>query len=214
MFVGQNVAVLGPDKESVGFVDGSASDAAPIGWIGPGRRGRRGGRTVAGVPLISAAVVIGGEFHLFVYVAYYPALAFFAVVSTSLWLGLAWTTMTAAVYAALSTAAGPGLDVGAGQEKALAARLAAMYAVVASVSLVARFERSCRLESARREQQLASERIELCTRRDRHGRDDAQQERRRRVPGDHRPATASSTTPARTNETAHARRSAAVGPGS
>ena len=89
------------------------------------------------------------------------ALALFAVVSTSLWLGLAWTTMTAAVYAALSAAAGSGLDDDACQKKALAARLAAMYAVVASVSLVARFERSRRLESARREQQLAAERIEL-----------------------------------------------------
>ena len=113
------------------------------------------------IVLISAAVAIGGEFHLFAYVAYYPALALFAVVFSTLWLGLAWTTMTAAVYAALSLTAGSGLDFDAGQEKALAARVAAMYAVVASVTLVARFERARRLESAGREQELAAERIEL-----------------------------------------------------
>ena len=32
------------------------------------------------IALITAAVIIGGEFHLFSYVAYYPALALFAVV--------------------------------------------------------------------------------------------------------------------------------------
>ena len=40
------------------------------------------------IALITAAVAIGGEFHLFVYVTYYPALALFAVVFTSLWQGL------------------------------------------------------------------------------------------------------------------------------
>ena len=47
----------------------------------------------------------------------------------------------------------------AGQEKALLARVVAMYAVVASVSLIARFERVRRQESAERE--LLRERIEL-----------------------------------------------------
>ena len=86
-------------------------------------------------------VIIGGDFHLFSYVAYYPALALFAVVFPSLWLGLAWATMAGAVYAVVSLMVGPGLDFDAGQEKALLARVMAMYAVVASVSLIARFER-------------------------------------------------------------------------
>ena len=113
------------------------------------------------IVLITAAVIIGGDFHLFSYVAYYPALALFAVVFASLWLSLAWATMAAAIYAVVSLTVGPGLDFDAGQEKALLARVVAMYAVVASVSLIARFERVRRQESAERERELHRERIEL-----------------------------------------------------
>ena len=111
------------------------------------------------IALITAAVIIGGDFHLFSYVAYYPALALFAVVFASLWLSLAWATMAAAIYAVVSLTVGAGLDLDLGQEKALLARVVAMYAVVASVSLIARFERVRRQESAERE--LLRERIEL-----------------------------------------------------
>ena len=113
------------------------------------------------IALISAAVIIGGEFHLFIYVTYYPALALFAVVFTSLWLSLAWTTMAAVVYAVVSLTMGPGLDFDLGQEKALLARAMAMYGVVACVSLIARFERVRRQESMERERGLLRERIEL-----------------------------------------------------
>ena len=113
------------------------------------------------IALITAAVIIGGDFHLFSYVTYYPALALFAVVFASLWLGLAWATMAGAIYAVVSLTMGPGLDFDAGQEKALLARVVAMYAVVASVSLIARFERVRRQESAERERELLRERIEL-----------------------------------------------------
>ena len=112
------------------------------------------------VALITGAVIIGAEFHLFVYVAYYPALALFAVVFTSLGLCLAWTTVVAAIYAIFSVSVS-GLDFDAGQEKALLARVAAMYAVVAGVSLIARFERARRRESAQRERELHRQRIEL-----------------------------------------------------
>ena len=113
------------------------------------------------IALITAAVIIGGDFHLFSYVAYYPALALFAVVFPYLWLSLAWATMAGAIYAVVSLMVGPGLDFDAGQEKALLARVVAMYAVVASVSLIARFERVRRQESAERERELLRERIEL-----------------------------------------------------
>ena len=113
------------------------------------------------IALITAAVIIGGDFHLFSYVTYYPALALFAVVFASLWLSLAWATMAGAIYAVVSLAVGPGLDFDAGQEKALLFRVVAMYAVVASVSLIARFERVRRQESAERERELLRERIEL-----------------------------------------------------
>ena len=111
--------------------------------------------------LITAAVVIGGEFDLFIFLLYYPALALFAVVFMSLWLSRAWTTMVAVAYSAVSLTAGSGLDFDSGEEQALFARVVAMYAVVASVSLVARFERVKRQESAAREGDLHRERIEL-----------------------------------------------------
>ena len=113
------------------------------------------------IALITAAVIIGGDFHLFSYVAYYPALALFAVVFPHLWLSLAWATVAGAIYAVVSLMVGPGLDFDAGQEKALLARVMAMYGVVASVSLIARFERVRRQESAERERELQRERIEL-----------------------------------------------------
>ena len=113
------------------------------------------------IALITAVVIIGGDFHLFSYVAYYPALALFAVVFPHLWLSLAWATMAGAIYAVVSLMVGPGLDFDAGQEKALLARVMAMYGVVASVSLIARFERVRRQESAERERELQRERIEL-----------------------------------------------------
>ena len=113
------------------------------------------------IALITAAVIIGGDFHHFSYVTYYPALALFAVVFASLWLSLAWATMAAAAYAVVSLTAGAGLDLDLGQEKALLAKVVAMYAVVASVSLIARFERVRRQESAERERELLRERIEL-----------------------------------------------------
>ena len=51
------------------------------------------------IALITAVVIIGGDFHLFSYVAYYPALALFAVVFPHLWFSLAWATMAGAIYA-------------------------------------------------------------------------------------------------------------------
>ena len=117
--------------------------------------------SVIDIALITATVAIGGKFHLFVYVTYYPALALFAVVFTSLWLCLAWATVTGVAYGAVSLGAGSGLDFGLAQEKALAARIAAMYGVVACVSLIAHFERARREESAQRERALHAERVEL-----------------------------------------------------
>lgn len=110
--------------------------------------------------LITASVIVGGDFHLFVYVAYFPAVALFAAVFASVGLCLLWTTAVAALYTVVSVVVS-GLDMDAGQEKALLARVAAMYAIVLCVSLIARFERSRQRESAARERELHQGRIEL-----------------------------------------------------
>ena len=87
---------------------------------------------------------------LLVLVLYYPALAMFAVVFTSFRLSFAWVTMVAVVYAALSLVMEPGVDFEIKEEKVLFTRVVVMYAVVAAVNLVSRFERIRRRGSGTR----------------------------------------------------------------
>ena len=48
--------------------------------------------------LVTAAVVIGGGFDSFIFLAYYPAIVIFVVVFSSIWLSFAWTTTIATAY--------------------------------------------------------------------------------------------------------------------
>ena len=113
------------------------------------------------VALITGAIAMAGDFDIYLFVAYYVALALFAVVFTSLWLSLAWTSIVALLYSVVSVAVHPGLDLASGEEKALLGRIAAMYGIVGCVSLIARFERVRRRRSVERERELHRERIEL-----------------------------------------------------
>ena len=112
--------------------------------------------------LITGAVIAGGEFdHYFFYLLYYPALAGLAVLFSSFRLNLAWTSLVALTYAAVSLTFNNGLDVAAKEEKTLFVRIVVMYAIVASFSLVARFERVRRQEAVERERALHEEQIRL-----------------------------------------------------
>ena len=113
------------------------------------------------IALITAGIVIGGGFRSFVFLAYYPSLAVFAVVFSSHSLSLAWTTAVAVAYAAVCVRVGSGLDLDAGNEKVLIARLAMMYTIVLGISLIIRFERIRWQTSVARERGLRRERIEL-----------------------------------------------------
>ena len=113
------------------------------------------------IALATSSISVGPGFDSYVFVAYYPAIALFAVVFTSLWLSLAWTTMTAVAYTFVSLTVGAGLDVDAGDEKVLLGRLAAMYALVLCVSLITRFERVRRQTAVDRERRVQQERIEF-----------------------------------------------------
>ena len=95
--------------------------------------------------LITANIAIVGGLDRFIFVAYYPALVLFAMVFTSVWLGLAWTTMAAVAYSIVSLTVGSGLDRDAGDERVLVARLTAMYALVLGVYLITRSERIWRM---------------------------------------------------------------------
>ena len=106
-------------------------------------------------------VVSSSGFQNTFFVLYYPALAMFAVVFTSFRLSFAWVTMVAVVYAALSLAMDPGVDFEIKEEKVLFTRIVVMFAVVAAVNLVSRFERIRRTEAVERERELQRERIEL-----------------------------------------------------
>ena len=111
--------------------------------------------------MITAGLAISGGFQNAFFVLYYPALAMFAVVFSSFRLSLSWVTMVAIVYAVLSLVVEPGLDFETKEEKILFTRIVVMYAVVAAVNLVSRFERIRRREAVERERQLQQERIEL-----------------------------------------------------
>ena len=116
------------------------------------------------VVLTTVGVVIGGGFASFIFLAYYPALAIFAVVCSSTWFSLAWTTMVAVAYAVVCLTAGSGLDLDAGKEKVLVARLALMCLMVLGISLISRFERIRWQTAVTRERELRRERIEFSQR--------------------------------------------------
>ena len=111
--------------------------------------------------MITGGIILQRGFEGFLFLAYYPALALFVLVFPSLWLGLAWTTMAVVVYTLVCLTVGLRLDLVAGDEKVLLARLAAMYVLVMCVSLIARFERTGRHAAVERERRLQQERIEL-----------------------------------------------------
>ena len=111
--------------------------------------------------ILTASLVISGGFTNTFFVLYYPALAMFAVVFTSFRLSFAVVTLVAAVYLALSLTVDPGVDFDIKEEKVLFTRIVVMYAVVAAVNLVSRFERIRRREALERERELQRERIEL-----------------------------------------------------
>lgn len=114
------------------------------------------------VVLITVAMVVGGGFsHFFFYLLYYPSLAWFSVFFSSFRLSFAWVTLVAVIYTTVSLTTGGGLDLEAQDDQALIARIIVMYAVVASVSLVARSERLKRLEALARERELHRQRIEM-----------------------------------------------------
>ena len=83
-----------------------------------------------------------------------------AVLFTSFRLNMVWVTMASLVHVAISLTVGDGIDIEAGDEKALLARITVMYAVVAAVNLATRFERMRWRQAVERERALERERVE------------------------------------------------------
>ena len=120
------------------------------------------GMSAVDVALVTFGVWIAGGFSAtFTYLLYYPTLAMFAVLFTSLRLNLAWATLVAQVYSAVSLATEEGLDLAARDDMVLVVRVGVMYTVVLAVNLVTKFERLGRLRATERERALQQERIDL-----------------------------------------------------
>ena len=119
------------------------------------------GLSAMDIVLITANIAVSGRFDNYIFITYYPALGAFAMIFTSFRLNMAWVTATAAANSAVSFAVGAGLDLDAGDERALAARVAGMYLIVVGINLIVRFERIRRQAAMARERQLQQERIEL-----------------------------------------------------
>ena len=117
--------------------------------------------SVIDVILINLAVIVSGFQHYLFFMLYYPALAMFALVSSSVRLIIAWVTLVAAAYAIISVSVGEGLNLQARDDKALFTRIAVMYVVTLAVNLVSRFERMRWRQAVERERVLHRERIDL-----------------------------------------------------
>jgi len=120
------------------------------------------GLSVLDVVIITVGTAVGGGLNnnLF-YLLYYPSLAWFAVFFGSFRLSFVWATVVATAYAIVCLSVGTGLDFEAKEEKIMFGRIVIMYAVVASVNLLARAERIRRQGAVARERELQRERIEL-----------------------------------------------------
>ena len=115
------------------------------------------------VAMLTSGLAGSSGFHNSCFVLYYPMLAIFAAVFTSVRLSFAWVTMVAALYAGVSFIVEPGLDFDAKDEKVLFMRIVTMYGVMLAVNLVSRAERIRRMEAVKREGELHRQRINLST---------------------------------------------------
>ena len=113
------------------------------------------------IALITANIVVSGRFDNLIFIVYYPALAIFAVVFTSVRLIAAWVTAAAIAYSLTIFVEGPGLDIDAAQDQVLFGRLLVMYLVAVGISLIVQFERARRLAAMERERQAHQEHIDL-----------------------------------------------------
>ena len=119
------------------------------------------GLSAIDLALITANVAASGRFDNFHFILYYPALAIFAVVFTSFRVNLTWTTAAAAALVVVSLVTGSGLDMDAGDDKRLFAKVVVMYLMVVGISLVLRFERTRRLAAMANEQRAQRDRNAL-----------------------------------------------------
>ena len=92
--------------------------------------------------LISLFVCYLGGFESNYFILYYLALAALAAATPGIWLGFAMATAVAAAYFLFAIYFGAGIEFNGQDEEALFIRIVALFAVVALVYLILRFERT------------------------------------------------------------------------
>ncbi len=110
---------------------------------------------------LTFSISLSGGFDSRYFGMYYIIVSGFALIFTSPYLVLIWTTLLALVYVSTCLAVGEGIAFALHEEKVLYYRFVALYAVAMSVNLVTWFERGRRIAAARRERELNRQRIAL-----------------------------------------------------
>ncbi len=113
------------------------------------------------VAAVSFSTSLSGGFESRYFVMYYPAIAIFASVFTSLNINLLWVLMAMVVYSSICLVVEPGIDFQQHEEKGLFFRVLSMFAVAVLVNLVTGSERIGRRLAVERERELGRQRVEL-----------------------------------------------------
>ncbi len=109
--------------------------------------------------LVTIAVSMTSDLDSPLFALYYPVLAVFAAVFSSVRFNLGWVTLVSLGYATMSVFSGPGAT---GESlSVLATRIATFYSVALAVALVVGFERARRAEALIHEWELQQEQVEL-----------------------------------------------------
>ena len=117
--------------------------------------------SIADLVAISWGLVNSDGFFNGHYVLYYPALALFSVLFSSMGACFLCGILVSLTYAAISLESVPNYTLNGDQETTLLVRILAMFVVMAIVNLVARYERFRRREAVAQALELERQRIEL-----------------------------------------------------
>lgn len=115
------------------------------------------------VVAITGGIAITNRFENTFFILYYPALMGLALVTASRRLSVLFVSVTGVAYVLISITFSPGIDVDAGDDRRLAARIMVMYALVMAANLIIRAERNQRAEAVSAEQDRAVENLKIVT---------------------------------------------------
>ena len=130
------------------------------------RRRRLRGEWLLGMALLDIALVtlmiaVRGGLDSYYYVAYFPVLAVFAVVFTSVRLVVGVTSLAILAYVLAALFAGDGIQTDVAEDKDLYVRVVFLFPVALALNVVAKYERSGRRRALQREQALLNDRLEM-----------------------------------------------------